>query len=111
MRRRLGYLAGDFTTDGRQTGAERVRFTTSGTLATMYAVMLSRAFSGRTLVIKVGGGWHVAQPWALKGVGFRGGVWYQGVETEGLPMQKEWWQVDELIDGVVTLAADAPGSH
>jgi glutamate-1-semialdehyde 2,1-aminomutase len=52
----------------RRTGAERVRFTTSGTLATMYAIMLARSFSGRDLVMKIGGGWHGAQPWGLKGV-------------------------------------------
>ena len=38
-----------------QTGAEHVRFTTSGALATMYAIMLARAFTGRDLVLKVGG--------------------------------------------------------
>src|SRR5574340_910890 len=46
-----------------QTCSERVRFTTSGSLATMYAVMLARAFTGRELVLKVRGGWHGAQPW------------------------------------------------
>ncbi len=71
----------------RLTGAERARFTTSGTLATMYAILLSRAFTGRDLVIKVGGGWHGAHPWALKGVGFHpeAGRAFQQVETEGLP--------------------------
>jgi len=67
----------------RQTGAERVRFTTSGSLATMYAILLSRAFTGRDLVMKVGGGWHGAHPWGLKGVGFRDG--FQQVESDGLP--------------------------
>ncbi len=68
----------------RQTGAERVRFTTSGSLATMYAMMLSRAWNGRDLVMKVGGGWHGAQPWALKGVDFHANG-FQQLETEGLP--------------------------
>ncbi|NLG27844.1 MAG: aminotransferase class III-fold pyridoxal phosphate-dependent enzyme, partial [Chloroflexi bacterium] len=45
-----------------------VRFTTAGTLATMYALMLARAWTGRKLVVKVGGGWHGANPLALKGV-------------------------------------------
>ncbi|MGC8781515.1 MAG: aspartate aminotransferase family protein [Anaerolineae bacterium] len=67
----------------RRTGAERVRFTTSGTLATMYAIMLARAFTGRELVVKVGGGWHGAQPWGLKGVSYHDG--FQAVESEGLP--------------------------
>ena len=34
--------------------ADKVRFTTSGSLATMYAIMLARAFTGRDLVLKVG---------------------------------------------------------
>jgi glutamate-1-semialdehyde 2,1-aminomutase len=52
----------------RATGDERVRFTTAGTLATMYALMLARAYTGRKLVTKVTGGWHGANPLALKGV-------------------------------------------
>jgi glutamate-1-semialdehyde 2,1-aminomutase len=64
-----------------------VRFTTSGSLATMYACLLSRAHTGRDLVVKVGGGWHGAQPWGLKGVGYHksnnGG--FVHVDTEGLP--------------------------
>jgi len=70
----------------RQVGAERARFTTSGTLATLYAILLARAFTGRDLVLKVGGGWHGAQPWGLKGVTFRddeGG--FVGVDCDGLP--------------------------
>ncbi len=66
----------------RQTGCERVRFTTSGSLATMYAILLARAFTGRRLVLKVGGGWHGAQPWGLKGVEFRQG--YEQPDSEGL---------------------------
>ncbi|MGC9025272.1 MAG: aspartate aminotransferase family protein [Chloroflexia bacterium] len=66
----------------RQTGSERVRFTTSGSLATMYAILLARAFTGRSLVLKVGGGWHGAQPWGLKGVEFRQG--YEQPDSEGL---------------------------
>jgi len=68
----------------RTIGAKKVRFTTSGSLATMYAVLLARVYTGRTLVLKVGGGWHGAQPWSLKGVSFSSRA-YQGVETEGLP--------------------------
>jgi glutamate-1-semialdehyde 2,1-aminomutase len=71
----------------QRTGAERVRFTTSGTLATMYATMLSRAFTGRRLTMKVGAGWHGAQPWALKGIGFSAanGAGFEKVESEGIP--------------------------
>jgi glutamate-1-semialdehyde 2,1-aminomutase len=73
----------------RQTGVERVRFTTSGSLATMYATLLARAFTGRDLVMKAGGGWHGGQPWGLKGVRFhadsREPEGFQRVETNGLP--------------------------
>ena len=71
----------------QRTGSEQVRFTTSGTLATMYAILLSRAFTGRDMVMKVGGGWHGAQPWGLKGVGFetQSGIGFQHVDTVGLP--------------------------
>ena len=65
--------------------AEKIRFTTSGSLATMYAIMLSKAFTGRDLVLKVGGGWHGAQPWGLKGVYFADGPQPWGPESEGLP--------------------------
>jgi glutamate-1-semialdehyde 2,1-aminomutase len=66
-------------------GAERIRFTTTGTLATMYAIMLAKAFTGRELVTKMSGGWHGAQPWGLKGVHFAAGAQPWGPESEGLP--------------------------
>ncbi len=69
----------------RTTGAERVRFTTSGTLATMYAILLARAYTTRPLVLKVGGGWHGAQPWGLKGVSFGTELGFQGMDSAGLP--------------------------
>jgi glutamate-1-semialdehyde 2,1-aminomutase len=52
----------------KQIDADKIRFTTSGTLATMYAVMLSKAFTKRDLVLKAGGGWHGSQPFVLKGI-------------------------------------------
>jgi len=52
----------------QQTGAERIRFTTSGTLASMYSIILSKAFTQRELVLKIKGGWHGAQPYVLKGI-------------------------------------------
>ncbi len=78
----------------RSTGAERVRFTTSGTLATMYAVLLARAFTGREVVMKVGGGWHGAHPWGLKGVNFHAaGDGFQHIETAGLSTS----QCEEMV--------------
>jgi glutamate-1-semialdehyde 2,1-aminomutase len=53
----------------------------------MYSILLARAFTGRTLVMKVGGGWHGAQPWALKGINFHSmddGA-FQRVESDGVP--------------------------
>jgi glutamate-1-semialdehyde 2,1-aminomutase len=38
--------------------AEKVRFGVSGTEATMYAVRLARAYTGRNIILKVRGGWH-----------------------------------------------------
>ncbi len=38
--------------------AEKIRYVTSGTEATMYAVRLARSFTGRKVVAKIDGGWH-----------------------------------------------------
>jgi len=40
--------------------AEMVRFCCSGTEATMYAVRLARAFTGKNTLLKIAGGWHGA---------------------------------------------------
>jgi glutamate-1-semialdehyde 2,1-aminomutase len=70
----------------RLTGAEKLRFTTSGSLSTMYAVLMARSFTGRGTVMKAGGGWHGAQPMLLKGVAYRDdGVGFDGVDSRGLP--------------------------
>lgn len=67
-----------------QIKAERIRFTTSGTLATMYAIMLAKAFTQRDLVMKVGGGWHGAHPYVLKGISsYERGL--NQIESAGLP--------------------------
>jgi glutamate-1-semialdehyde 2,1-aminomutase len=52
----------------RATRTDRVRFTTSGTLATFYALMLARAATGREKILKVAGGWHGSHVWGLKAV-------------------------------------------
>ncbi len=67
-----------------RTEAEKVRFTTSGTLASMYAIMLAKAYTQREKVLKVGGGWHGAHPYALKGIStFQNGL--NQTESAGLP--------------------------
>jgi glutamate-1-semialdehyde 2,1-aminomutase len=70
----------------RQTGGQdrTVRFTTSGTLATMYSVMLSEAFTGRDLVLKIGGGWHGASPYLLKGVKYDPKIGFEMPESGGV---------------------------
>ena len=69
----------------RLTRNECVRFTTSGTLATMYAIMLACSFTRRSLVLKISGGWHGGQPWGLKGVKYKKGSGYDHFESEGIP--------------------------
>lgn len=38
--------------------AEKIRYVTSGTEATMYAVRLARSYTGRKVIAKIDGGWH-----------------------------------------------------
>ncbi len=68
----------------RQRGL-KIRFTTSGTLASTYAVMLAMGYTGREYVLKVGGGWHGASPFLLKGVKFHPGQGFRAVDSAGLP--------------------------
>lgn len=69
-------------------GADKIRFTTSGTLATMYSIMLAKAFTQRELVMKVGGGWHGAHPFALRGItAYDHGM--TRMESAGLPSGTE----------------------
>lgn len=42
--------------------AEMVRFCCSGTEATMYAIRVARAFTGKKTILKIAGGWHGANP-------------------------------------------------
>jgi len=67
----------------KQVRADKIRFTTSGTLATMYALMLALAFTKRDMWLKTGGGWHGSHPYLLKGIS----AYEQGlnqVESAGL---------------------------
>lgn len=64
--------------------AEKIRFTTSGTLASMYSIMLAKSYTNRELILKVGGGWHGAQPYVLKGItAYDKG--FNRLESAGLP--------------------------
>jgi glutamate-1-semialdehyde 2,1-aminomutase len=63
----------------------KVRFTTSGTLAATYAIMLAMGHTGREYVLKVGGGWHGASPYLLKGVKYHRGAGFRKPDSAGLP--------------------------
>ena len=45
-------------------GAERVRYVSTGTEATLVALRLARAFTGRSKVLKLAGGFHGTHEWA-----------------------------------------------
>lgn len=63
----------------------KVRFTTSGTLAATYAVMLAMGSTGRDYILKVGGGWHGSSPYLLRGVKFHPGPGFRASDSAGLP--------------------------
>ncbi|MEN7548428.1 aminotransferase class III-fold pyridoxal phosphate-dependent enzyme [Rapidithrix thailandica] len=63
----------------RQTGSERIRFTTSGGNATTAAINMAKAYTGRPYVMKVAGGWHGANPMAMKAVALEKG--FQELES------------------------------
>jgi glutamate-1-semialdehyde 2,1-aminomutase len=52
----------------RLPGLETVRFTNSGTEATMHAVRVARAFTGRSKIAKFEGAYHGTHDWALVSV-------------------------------------------
>ena len=90
--------------DGLGGREAKVRFTTSGTLATMYAVMLAQGLTGRDHVLKIGGGWHGASPYLLKGVKYHAGEGFEGRESAGL--------LDDIVRRtLVTRFNDWPTSH
>ena len=78
----------------------KVRFTTSGTLATMYAVMLAQAYTGRELILKIGGGWHGASPYLLKGVKFDKEKGFTQAESAGVP--------DEILRNILITRFNDP---
>ncbi len=70
-----------------KTAGLKIRFTTSGTLASTYAVMLAMGYTGRDYVLKVGGGWHGASPYLLKGVKYHPGRGFNCPDSAGLPRE------------------------
>ncbi len=85
--------------------AEAVRFCSSGTEATMYAVRLARAFTGRKLVVKVRGGWHGASTDLCVSISYP----FEVSESEGLPDTEKyvrtirfnnWEDTERVLDEV-----------
>ena len=72
-----------------------VRFCCSGTEATMYAVRLARAFTGKKTILKIAGGWHGANPDLSLGIKMP----YEKEESLGLlPELKEYTKVIPFND-------------
>jgi len=64
---------------------EEMRFCTTGTEATMYAVRLARGVTGRSWVLKAEGGWHGAST----DLSYSVQPPFQGAEGPGLPAARE----------------------
>ena len=65
--------------------AEKIRYVTSGTEATMYAVRLARSATGRNIIAKVDGGWHGYTSDLLKTINWP----FSESESTGLINEKE----------------------
>jgi glutamate-1-semialdehyde 2,1-aminomutase len=64
---------------------EEMRFCTTGTEATMYAVRLARGFTGKSWVLKAEGGWHGAST----DLSYAVQPPFRGAEGPGLPAARE----------------------
>ena len=64
--------------------AEKIRYATTGTEATMYSVRLARAVTGRKIIAKIDGGWHGYTTDLLKTVNWP----FNQSESKGLPDEK-----------------------
>ena len=65
--------------------AEKIRYVTSGTEATMYAVRLARSITGRRIVAKIDGGWHGYTSDLLKSVNWP----FTESESGGVPNEED----------------------
>ena len=65
--------------------AEKIRYVTSGTEATMYAVRLARSVTGRKIIAKVDGGWHGYTSDLLKSVNWP----FSESESSGMVNERE----------------------
>ncbi len=65
--------------------AEKIRYVTSGTEATMYAVRLARSVTGKKIIAKVDGGWHGYTSDLLKSVNWP----FTESESSGVPNEEK----------------------
>lgn len=65
--------------------AEKIRYVTSGTEATMYSVRMARSFTGKKIVAKIDGGWHGYTSDLLKTVNWP----FSESESSGLVNEKK----------------------
>ena len=63
---------------------ERMRFTNSGTEATMHAIRLARAFTGRKFILKMNAGFHGAHDYVLVNAG-SGALNFGSPSSPGIP--------------------------
>ncbi len=63
---------------------EKMRFTNSGTEATMHAIRLARAFTGRKLILKMNAGFHGAHDYVLVSAG-SGALNFGTPSSPGIP--------------------------
>ena len=63
---------------------ELMRFTNSGTEATMHAIRLARAFTGRKLILKFDGAYHGSHDYVLQKMG-SGGATFGSSSSAGIP--------------------------
>lgn len=75
------------------TGYDQVTFSTSGALATMHALQIAAAATGKHKILRIEGGWHGVQPWATGGKTLAGNP--SKGNSEGVP---EWF-----FENVVTI--------
>lgn len=66
------------------TGEEMMRFTNSGTEATMHAIRLARGYTGRKFIVKMEGCYHGAHDYSLIKTG-SGGITFGSPSSRGIP--------------------------
>src|SRR5262249_20799171 len=79
----------------RLTSSEQALFCTTGAQATMSAILIGLAHTGRRHVLKIQGGWHGVQPWSLVSVKSEDAPSRRAIESLGLPT--------EFVESVVTV--------